>query len=202
MQRYCDTPPPPSCWDVLFEAYKRRRDPEGCLNLIQSMYRAAPGSSRSRKPKDKTSPSGGFFSMRRLFNDFICKEDFDDSRSTEFVDEAEAPLSRPAAEPTATHWYHTVHAFALHRGGRAAYDQLCRMREVYEAVPSLECYTCALDALIAQDEPEVIGEVLRYMNEDGVPVAEDTRERMQQMRRYDIVLEAMDSMGGLNGTSR
>ena len=191
MQRYCDQAPPPSCWDVLFEAYKQRQDPEGCLSLIQSMY----GDSEIRGERSRASSAKGAFSMSKLFKDYIFRQDFDDGRSSEFIEERKGRnITNEVVEPTLTHWFHTIHAFSLYRGGRSAYAELCRMREAYGVAPTADCYTCVVNVLIDSDEPDIIGEILRYMNEDGVALKPETVEKMESMRRYDIILEALDEI--------
>lgn len=191
MLRYCDQSPPPSCWNVLFEAYKQRQDPEGCLSLIKDMY----GDVEIRGGKSRASTAKGVFSMSKLFKDYIFREDFDDARSSEFIEERKgADPANEVVEPTLMHWYHTIHAFCLYRGGRSAYAELCRMREAYGVTPTVDCYSCVVDVLIANDEPDIIGEILRYMNEDGVTLKPETVEKMECMRRYDVILEAMDEI--------
>ena len=188
MMKYCNEEPPASCWDVLFEQYKRQNDPEGCLHLLESMYSAIP----NHKKYPRITGEKRRFSLVRMFTDYINNEMFDEACST---------VAKPifAVEPSLTHWYHTIHAFAIRKGGRAAYSILCSMREEYNLIPSVECFSCVINELIDEDAPELIGSILRFMNDDGIMLDRETKARMREMRRFDIVLEVMDEIGGLNG---
>lgn len=153
-------------------------------------------SNRATPQTDKT----GFSSFGRKFCDYISGLDFNDSRSTEFADEIPSTASSVVIEPTPAHWHLTVQSFTQCRGGKAAYKNLCEMRESYKVVPLVETYVCVVEALIREDEPEIIGEILRCMNEDNLALRGPIIEDLQLMRRFDIVLEVMDEIGGLNGT--
>jgi hypothetical protein len=221
MMQYCGEKPPASCWTVLLEAYKARGDPEGCLGLIQSMYRyrpaGSPAAAGARNRIDSGSSGGGSssnsgssislssdksWSIGRMFKEFIFREQFDDARSSAFPDVAGG--AKAASEsgagagthvtPTLLHWYHTIHAFALHRGGRAALAELRRMREGFGVLPSAKCCGVVLWALIGEGEPELLGALLRDMRADGVAVPPEAAKRMEEMYRYDVILAVIEEL--------
>lgn len=203
--RFCEDKLDPSTWDILFEQFNKKGDPKGCLNLLRMMYRTSreintPKLSETAQQKSKKKSLFGGLLKELFFGD-----EFDDSRSSAFKDAGLSVTDSPSnaaklkgVTPTMNHWFLTVDAFVKSRGGEAGLKELRRMREEFKLAPSIKCYTCVLHEFIENDQPELIGKVLRYMNEDKVILQRNTLEKMKEMRRFDMVLEVIEQINSEN----
>jgi hypothetical protein len=99
--------------------------------------------------------------------------------------------------PTSSHWFYTIDCVATKRGGAEALRVLERMRQPHSVGgggmrPSQACYSSTISALIQDDSPELIGQALVMSRADGVVLSGSVLDGVRSMRRYDVVLEAVE----------